>query len=57
MKTGSDFTDPILHMIARDERKVTPLVLKLTNHYEKVNREELSRDLADFLYCYLVSAA
>jgi len=48
-----DFTDLILYIVARNERKVTDLVLKLTNHYQPVDRETLSRDLSEMLDQYL----
>ena len=48
-----DFTDLLFHIIDRNERKVTDLVLKLTNHYEEVDRDALSRDLSEMLDRYL----
>ncbi|MFZ5798868.1 MAG: AarF/ABC1/UbiB kinase family protein [Desulfobulbus sp.] len=48
-----DFTDLLFHIIARHERKLTDSVLKLTNHYGEVDRDALSRDLAEFLDRYL----
>jgi ubiquinone biosynthesis protein len=48
-----DFTDLLLNIIAKNERKVTEGVLKLTNHYAEVDREALSRDLTSMLDRYL----
>lgn len=48
-----DFTDLLLDIVARRERKVTDGVLKLTNHYGDVDREALSRDLSAMLDRYL----
>jgi ubiquinone biosynthesis protein len=48
-----DFTDLLFQVINRDERKITDIVLKLTNHYEEVDRDALSRDLAEMLDRYL----
>ena len=48
-----DFTDLVLYIVARNERKVTESVLKLTNHYEDINRDALSRDLSEMLDRYL----
>lgn len=48
-----DFTDLVLYIVARNERKVMESVLKLTNHYEDVNRDALSRDLSEMLDRYL----
>jgi len=48
-----DFTDLVLYMVARNERKVMESVLKLTNHYEDINRDALSRDLSEMLDRYL----
>ena len=48
-----DFTDLVLYIVARNERKVMESVLKLTNHYEDINRDALSRDLSELLDRYL----
>jgi ubiquinone biosynthesis protein len=48
-----DFTDLLLDIVARRERKVTDGVLKLTNHYGEIDREALSRDLSAMLDRYL----
>ncbi len=48
-----DFTDLVLFIVARNERKVMESVLKLTNHYEDINRDALSRDLSEMLDRYL----
>ncbi|MDD3618898.1 MAG: AarF/ABC1/UbiB kinase family protein [Desulfobulbaceae bacterium] len=48
-----DFTDLLFQVIERNERKVTDIVLKLTNHYEEVDRDALSRDLSEMLNRYL----
>ncbi len=48
-----DFTDLVLYIVARNERKVMESVLKLTNHYEDINRDALSRDLTEMLDRYL----
>ena len=53
LQNREDFTDLLLHIIARHERKLTESVLKLTNHYGEVDRDALSRDLAEFLDRYL----
>jgi ubiquinone biosynthesis protein len=48
-----DFTDLLFQVIDRNERKVTDIVLKLTNHYVEVDRDALSRDLSEMLDRYL----
>lgn len=48
-----DFTDLVLYIVARNERKVMESVLKLTNHYEDINRDALGRDLSEMLDRYL----
>ena len=53
LQNREDFTDLLLHIIARHERKLTESVLKLTNHRGEVDRDALSRDLAEMLDRYL----
>lgn len=53
LQNREDVTDLLLHIISRHERKLTDSVLKLTNHYGEIDREALSRDLAEFLDRYL----
>ncbi|HBI15563.1 MAG TPA: ABC transporter [Desulfobulbaceae bacterium] len=53
LQNREDFTDLLLHIIARHERKLTDSVLKLTNHYGEVDRDALTRDLAEMLDRYL----
>jgi len=53
LQNREDFTDLLLYIIARNERKVTECVLKLTNHYGEVDRDALSRDLSEMLDRYL----
>ena len=48
-----DFTDLLLYILARNERKVTDCVLKLTDHQGEVDRDALSRDLSEMLDRYL----
>ncbi|HHO46864.1 MAG TPA: AarF/ABC1/UbiB kinase family protein [Desulfobacteraceae bacterium] len=48
-----DFTELLFQVIERNERKVTDIVLKLTNHYEEVDRDALGRDLSEMLDRYL----
>ncbi len=48
-----DFTDLVLYIVRRNEHKVTESVLKLTNHYENIDRDDLSRDLSEMLDRYL----
>jgi len=48
-----DFTDLVLYIVGRNERKVTDSVLKLTNHYQDIDRDALSRDLSEMLDRYL----
>jgi len=48
-----DFTDLVLYIVGRNERKVTESVLKLTNHYQDIDRDALSRDLSEMLDRYL----
>lgn len=48
-----DFTDLLFQVIDRNERKITDIVLKLTNHYVEVDRDALSRDLSEMLDRYL----
>ena len=52
-KNREDFTDLLLNIISRNERKVTEGVLKLTNHTSTVDREALSRDLSAMLDRFL----
>ena len=52
-KNREDFTDLLLNIISRNERKVTDGVLKLTNHSTTVDREALSRDLSAMLDRFL----
>jgi ubiquinone biosynthesis protein len=53
LQNREDFTDLLVHIIARHERKLTDSVLKLTNHYGEVDRDALTRDLAEMLDRYL----
>jgi ubiquinone biosynthesis protein len=48
-----DFTDLVLFIVGRNERKVTESVLKLTNHYQDIDRDALSRNLSEMLDRYL----
>lgn len=48
-----DFTDLVLYMVGRNERRVTESVLKLTDHYKDIDRDALSRDLSEMLDRYL----
>jgi len=48
-----DFTDLLLYIVGRNERKITDSVLKLTDQYEEVDRDALSRDLSEMLDHYL----
>ncbi len=48
-----DFTDLLLNIISRKERKVTEGVLKLTYQYAEIDRDALSRDLSAFLDRFL----
>jgi ubiquinone biosynthesis protein len=48
-----DFTDLMLHIVDRNERKVTDMVLRLTNHYGTVDREALGHDISEMLDRYL----
>ena len=48
-----DFTDLLLYIVRRNERKVTDSVLKLTDQYSEVDRDALSRDLSEMLDHYL----
>ncbi len=48
-----DFTDLMLYIVERNERRVTESVLKLTDHYGEVDRDALSRDLSEMLDRYL----
>jgi len=52
-KDREDFTDLLLNIVSRNERKVTEGVLKLTNHSSTVDREALSRDLSAMLDRFL----
>lgn len=54
-KNRNDFTELLLNIISRNERKVTEGVLKMTNQYEEVDKEALTRDLSTMLdrYMYL----
>jgi len=48
-----DFTDLVLYIVGRNERRVTESVLKLTDHYKDIDRDALSRDLSEMLDRYL----
>jgi len=48
-----DFTDLVLYIVGRNERRVTESVLKLTDHYNDIDRDALSRDLSEMLDRYL----
>ncbi|MBC8207777.1 MAG: AarF/ABC1/UbiB kinase family protein [Desulfobulbaceae bacterium] len=48
-----DFTDLMLSIVTRNEHKITDGVLKITTQFGKIDRDVLSRDLADFLSRYL----
>lgn len=48
-----DFTDLMMNIVERNEKKVTDMVLKLTNHYGRIDRDALSRDLSEMLDRYL----
>jgi len=48
-----DFTDLMMNIVARNEKKVTDMVLRLTNHYGPIDREALARDLSEMLDRYL----
>ncbi|NOX79855.1 MAG: AarF/ABC1/UbiB kinase family protein [Deltaproteobacteria bacterium] len=54
-KDCEDFTDLVFYIVARNERRVTESVLKLTIQYDEVDRDALARDLAELLdrYVYL----
>ncbi len=54
-KDCEDFTDLVFYIVARQERRVTESVLKLTIQYDEVDRDALARDLAELLdrYVYL----
>ncbi len=54
-KDCEDFSDLVFYIVARQERRVTESVLKLTIQYDEVDRDALSRDLAELLdrYVYL----
>ncbi len=52
-KNREDFTDLVLYIVDRNERKVTDSVLKLTDHYDDIDRDALSRDLSEMLDRYL----
>lgn len=52
-KNREDFTDLVLYIVGRNERKVTDSVLKLTDHYDDIDRETLTRDLSEMLDRYL----
>lgn len=48
-----DFTDLMVYIVERNERRVTESVLKLTDHYGDIDRDALSRDLSEMLDRYL----
>ena len=52
-KNREDFTDLVLYIVDRNERKVTDSVLKLTDHYDDIDQDALSRDLSEMLDRYL----
>jgi ubiquinone biosynthesis protein len=48
-----DFTDLVLYMVARNERKVTESVLKVTDHLGEIDKDALGGDLSELLDKYL----
>ncbi len=48
-KDQEDFTDLIVAVVQRDERKAGNALLKITNFREDPDRNELDRDLAEFM--------
>ncbi len=52
-KDREDFTDLVLHVVKGDERQVAAGVLKLTVQHGEVDREELGRDLGEFMDMYV----
>lgn len=48
-KDQEDFTDLIMAVVQRDERKAGNALLKLTNFRKEPDRRELDRDLAEFM--------
>ena len=52
-KNREDFTDLVLYIVDRNERKVTDSVLKLTDHHDDIDRDGLTRDLSEMLDRYL----
>lgn len=48
-----DFTDLMMYIVERNEKKVTDSVLKLTYSYGDVDKEALSRDMSEMLDRYL----
>ncbi|HEB50764.1 MAG TPA: AarF/ABC1/UbiB kinase family protein [Desulfobulbus sp.] len=52
-KDREDFTNLVLNLVEGNERKVTGGVLKVTIQQGEVNRDDLARDLGDFMDRYL----
>lgn len=53
LKDREEFTDLVLNLVGGNERKVTNAVLNLTIQHGEVDRERLSRDLAEMMDQYL----
>ncbi len=52
-KDREDFTNLVLNLVEGNERKVTSGVLRVTIQQGEVNRDDLARDLGDFMDRYL----
>ncbi|MBU0944045.1 MAG: AarF/ABC1/UbiB kinase family protein [Proteobacteria bacterium] len=54
-KDREDFTDLMLSIVMKNDRKITDGVLSITTQFGKIDHDALSRDLGDFLdrYMYL----
>jgi len=52
-KDREDFTDLMLSIVTKNDRKITDGVLSITNQFGEINHDALSRDLSDLLDRYL----
>ncbi|MDQ1265438.1 MAG: ubiquinone biosynthesis protein [Bacteroidota bacterium] len=52
-KEREDFTSLIMSIISKDEKKTVESILKLTNNYTDIDKNELEKDFVEFIDRYL----
>ncbi|MCB2181416.1 MAG: AarF/ABC1/UbiB kinase family protein [Desulfobulbaceae bacterium] len=52
-KERNDFADLVMHVVRRDERKVTDAILNITTHHGYIERGALENDFADIIERYV----